>query len=867
MGNQSQKYHQILAQYFETRWREPCIRAINELPTQLIKAENWNNAIETLSSFEFNQLKCEANMVDDLVNDFNQLLKSLNSNLFKGVVKEPIDAWLTFIRSHAHILRKNTEPFIQVAINYADDGPIVRGAEERKYSIQGLLLRKIKRPEFSKKTPLIALYENTWINKVKISADGKLIVSACKNGFLNIINLELNKWDKVFSAQVPKIISFDITPDGLSAITIGENGLIKWDLHTGKCLLIIKECHDFRKVAITSDAKMAVTTSVENYKTTIKVWNLESSKCINTIVNNGYVHSLSLSPNGMYVAIGKEREENVSEIQYWELKSGDCIQQFRLPKTKIERVFSWDLSISSDGVKLISAHKQDGFCLWDLETKQLIKSFASEEDINCVAMASNCCLAISGGGDTTILTRYYGHDFSLYLWNLQTGDIINKMTGHSAEIISLDISADGNRAVSVSKDGTLRVWDLGSDRISEQEGHMDLILDIVLNPNGDMIATASKDGTIGIWDTKSIFCFNKLIGHKDEVTAISITPDGSRIISGGGSDYPGADSSIYLWDFNTYKIHNLLESNLEAVDSFVLTPDGRFVISSYWTKKILLWDLESSRCLRNFRTNEHVMSIQVTPDSKIAITGNWGNTNAINLWKINVLNQDQNLPLENLLGHKNAIEKILVLPDGRQIISCSQDRTIRLWDLKSGKCLKCIEYEKGVQAIALFPSNKGQLVVGGYSDGSIIIWDLPTGNKLLHHYCDSFVKSLIIKNNQVFSGIGFGRLDSFLIENSFPVDTYFQTTATRIWRFEKPGKWDDNITAFCGHCRQRFHPNRKVFDVINNIKINANLSLGQSPCREFPYEAWDEPGLLSECSKCHKPIKFNPFIVDNSIIY
>ena len=34
-------------------------------------------------------------------------------------------------------------------------------------------------------------------------------------------------------------------------------------------------------------------------------------------------------------------------------------------------------------------------------------------------------------------------------------------------------------------------------------------------------------------------------------------------------------------------------------------------------------------------------------------------------------------------------------------------------------------------------------------------------------------------------------------------------------------------------------------------------------CSKLSKEAWDEPRLLSECPKCHKPLKFNPFIVDN----
>lgn len=64
-------------------------------------------------------------------------------------------------------------------------------------------------------------------------------------------------------------------------------------------------------------------------------------------------------------------------------------------------------------------------------------------------------------------------------------------------------------------------------------------------------------------------------------------------------------------------------------------------------------------------------------------------------------------------------------------------------------------------------------------------------------------------------------------------------------------------------CGQRLPVSRKILDVIREISRNANLSPDQSPCLELPDEAWGEPRLLSECPLCHKPLKFNPFIVDN----
>lgn len=44
---------------------------------------------------------------------------------------------------------------------------------------------------------------------------------------------------------------------------------------------------------------------------------------------------------------------------------------------------------------------------------------------------------------------------------------------------------------------------------------------------------------------------------------------------------------------------------------------------------------------------------------------------------------------------------------------------------------------------------------------------------------------------------------------------------------------------------------------------SSRIGPDDSPCLKLPDEAWDEPRLLSECPKCQKPLKFNPFVVDN----
>ncbi|MGO9474468.1 MAG: PDZ domain-containing protein, partial [Rhodomicrobium sp.] len=80
------------------------------------------------------------------------------------------------------------------------------------------------------------------------------------------------------------------------------------------------------------------------------------------------------------------------------------------------------------------------------------------------------------------------------------------------------------------------------------------------------------------------------------------------------------------------------------------------------------------------------------------------------------------LPMLDTGGHMALINGIAFTPDGRQLVSASNDKTIRVWDLTSGKTVRTIRGESApgqggkVYAMALSPDGKW-LAVGGWFDG------------------------------------------------------------------------------------------------------------------------------------------------------
>ena len=77
------------------------------------------------------------------------------------------------------------------------------------------------------------------------------------------------------------------------------------------------------------------------------------------------------------------------------------------------------------------------------------------------------------------------------------------------------------------------------------------------------------------------------------------------------------------------------------------------------------------------------------------------------------------------------------------------------------------------------------------------------------------------------------------------------------------GKWDARPTANCAWCGRRSNVPQTVLAAIRDIAERYGLAQESSRRASLPSEALHEPRLLSRCQHCGRPLKFNPYIVDN----
>ncbi len=279
------------------------------------------------------------------------------------------------------------------------------------------------------------------------------------------------------------------------------------------------------------------------------------------------------------------------------------------------------------------------------------------------------------------------------------------LTGHADGVNSLAV-ADG-KLFSGSSDGTIKVWDLETNRcLYTLTGHADGVRSLAV-ADGKLFS-GSSDCTIKVWgDLETNRCLYTLTGHANWVFCLAVA-DG-KLFSGS------SDGTIKVWDLETNRCLYTLTGHANWVFCLAVA-DGKLFSGSY-DGTIKVWgDLETNRCLYTLTGHADGVRSLAVADGKL-FSGSSDGT--IKVWDL-----ETNRCLYTLTGHADGVRSLAVA-DGK-LFSGSSDCTIKVWgDLETNRCLYTLTgHADGVRSLAVAD---GKLFSGSY-DRTIKVWDFKTSN-------------------------------------------------------------------------------------------------------------------------------------------
>ena len=95
-------------------------------------------------------------------------------------------------------------------------------------------------------------------------------------------------------------------------------------------------------------------------------------------------------------------------------------------------------------------------------------------------------------------------DGSLRVWNLKTGEQIgNSWRDGENEVFALALSLDGKKVVCGCVDGAVELWDIDTGKIiAKWTGHTRYVISVCWNQDCGRVVSASGDGTARVWDVE-----------------------------------------------------------------------------------------------------------------------------------------------------------------------------------------------------------------------------------------------------------------------------------------------------------------------------------------------------------------------------
>lgn len=239
------------------------------------------------------------------------------------------------------------------------------------------------------------------------------------------------------------------------------------------------------------------------------------------------------------------------------------------------------------------------------------------------------------------------------------------------------------------------------------------------------------------------------------VSALSFTPDGSIVISGGQNN-----PMLQFWSIEEGGLVESIRGQRAGILNLDISPDGTTLVSTGVDRELNIWNLQTGEHLSTFFEHfGNVLAMTISPDSRIMVTAG---IDGIQVWNLTpqrpaFILSGVGLPTYALAihpngyilasGHENGkvrfwnlrtpgeiaefethprqITGLVFTPDGEKLITSSEDGTIKVWHLGTQQLLYTLTGHSGrIRALSLHPN--GKILASAANDG-VRLWNVETG--------------------------------------------------------------------------------------------------------------------------------------------
>jgi WD40 repeat protein/class 3 adenylate cyclase len=466
-----------------------------------------------------------------------------------------------------------------------------------------------------------------WPLAPAFSPDGTLVASGGWGYVGTVWDLATGRVAATLEGHVWEVSALGFSSDGAVLATTGPDGMVRlWDVATWDATRTFTGANaDQRTLAWSADGSRIATGGADG---TAVVWDATTGAQLMQLAgHSAEIFGVAFSPDGSTLLTSSMD----ATTRLWDVTLEGEREWLTVPGPELRL---GGVAFSPDGSTFAVPMQESGVRIHDTETGEILMELTGHEaplwDFSF--SPDGRLLAGSPGAGPP---NAEGDARTVPIWDLSTGDLVAVLDGHEKEATAVEFDPSGERVVTASYDGVLRVWRVGRwDEPIQELSVGTATYGLAFSPDGRLLlASFGGSGAVSVLDGTTLERTGRLTGHDDYIQHIALL----------GADHAvsaSADGTAIVWDLGASEAIATLGAHTGAVLNVAVAPDGALIATAGYDGVAKLWDAKTGDELMTLYGHDRIVhSVAFSPDGRFLATASGDGTVMLRLLPIDELRE------------------------------------------------------------------------------------------------------------------------------------------------------------------------------------------------------------------------------------